>query len=97
MMDMHDTLDRKAVAPPDVLFQETLGEAVLLNVQSGQYFGLDTVGTRMWEVFTSATSLRAACDVLAGEYEVERQRLETDVCQLVDKLTHLGLLEVRSG
>jgi hypothetical protein len=97
MTDMHSSLNSKVVAPPDVLFQETLGEAVLLNLQSGQYFGLDSVGTRMWEVLTAAASLRTACDTLAEEFEVERQRLEADVCQLVDKLAELGLLEVRNG
>jgi hypothetical protein len=97
MSDMQTNLNRKVIVPPDVLFQETMGEAVLLNVQSGQYFGLDSVGARMWEVLGGAASLGAACDTLAEEYEVERQRLQADVCQLVDKLVALGLLEVRNG
>lgn len=95
MTVMQATLDMKVVAPPEVLFQETLGEAVLLNIHSGQYFGLDSVGTRMWEVCTTAHSLRAACDTLASEFEVDRPQLEGDLCQLVQQLSQLGLLEVR--
>ena len=95
MPNTHNSLDRKVILLPDVLFQETNGEAVLLNIQSGQYFGLDSVGARMWEVFTSATSLRVARDILAAEYEVEPARLEEDLSQLIDKLAALGLLEVR--
>jgi hypothetical protein len=94
---MECTLEMKAVVPPDVLVQETLGESVLLNIRNGQYFGLDSVGTRMWTVFTHADSLRAACDELAAEYDVDGQRLEQDVCTLVNQLTQFGLLEVHGG
>jgi Coenzyme PQQ synthesis protein D (PqqD) len=97
MTTMECTLDMKAVVPPDVLIQETLGESVLLNLRSGQYFGLNSVGTHMWTVFTRADSLGAACNKLAAEYDVEPHRLEQDLRALVKQLTELGLLEVHGG
>jgi hypothetical protein len=95
MPGVPDILDQKAIAPPDVLFQETDGESVLLKIETGQYFGLDAIGTRMWEVSTTATSLRAACEILATEFDVEPQRLEEDLGNLVKNLMALGLMEVR--
>jgi hypothetical protein len=94
---MEFSLEMRAVIAPDVLIQETLGELVLLNIQNGQYFGLNSVGTQMWAALTTASSLRAACDTLRDEYEVDDQRLEEDVRKLVKELTESGLLEVRGG
>jgi hypothetical protein len=87
------SLGMKASVPADVLVQELQGESVLLNIRSGVYFGLDDVGTRMWAVLTTAPSLQAACDTLAQEYDVERERLERDLRVLVEKLVEHGLVE----
>jgi hypothetical protein len=84
----------RASVPADVLVQELQGESVLLNLQSGRYFGLDEIGTRMWAVLTSASSLQAAYDTLLAEYDVEGPRLERDLRALVEKLVDNGLLEV---
>lgn len=84
----------RAAVPPDVLLQEVQGEAVLLNLTSGNYFGLNEVGTRMWAVCTSSPSLHEAVEVLLGEYDVDRERLSRDVRNLVERLVEHGLLVV---
>jgi hypothetical protein len=91
------SLTCRASILPDVLIQELQGESVLLNVRTGRYFGLDEVGTRMWAAFTTAESLRAACDALLAEYDVDRERLEQDLKALVEKLVEHGLVEVAGG
>ena len=85
----------KAYVAPDVLVQELEGEAVLLNVKNGQYYGLDTVGTRMWTVLTSSGSLQESCGTLLAEYDVDENRLKSDVGRLVENLVEHGLLEIR--
>jgi hypothetical protein len=96
-MTMELSLEMKASVAPDVLVQETLDESVLLNIRTGQYFGLNAVGSRMWTTLTTSSSLRAACEALKDEYDIEAERLEHDVLSLVGKLTEAGLLEVRGG
>jgi hypothetical protein len=83
--------------PADVLIQELQGESVLLNVQTGRYFGLDEVGTRMWAVLTASGSLRAAFETLLAEYDVDEQQLQQDLRTLVEKLVEHGLLELHGG
>jgi hypothetical protein len=80
--------------PPDVLRSNLDGESVLLNLQTETYFGLDEVGTRMWDVLTRSESIQAAFEVLAGEYDVEPADLRRDLVDLLDKLTDQRLLEV---
>jgi hypothetical protein len=94
---MDISLGLRVSVPADVLFQELQGESVLLNVGTGRYFGLDEVGTRMWAVLTTAESLRGAYDTLLVEFDVDGQRLEGDLRDLVEKLVEHGLMEIHDA
>jgi hypothetical protein len=77
----------------DVLFQEVSGETVLLDLASEKYFGLDPVGTRVWQLLNDGQGFAAMVDVLLEEYDVERARLEADVRDLLGALLEAGLIE----
>lgn len=76
----------------DVLFQEVSGETVLLDLNSEQYFGLDAVGTRVWQLIGAGASADAVVDTLLQEYEVSRSTLASDVTELLDRLAEAGLI-----
>lgn len=71
-------------------------ELVLLNLDTECYFGLDEVGTRMWEVLTSTPSLAAARRALLDEFDVDAERLGRDLDRLVSQLSDHGLVELRA-
>ncbi len=83
----------RVVVPGHVLVQQVAGEAVLLNLQSERYFGLDGVGTRMWNLITTSDSIQSAYEALLSEYEVDADQLRRDVQNLVGNLLENGLLE----
>jgi hypothetical protein len=85
--------DGRVRVPDDVLRSNLSGESVLLNLKSETYFGLDEVGTRMWEALTEAPSIQGAFDLLKDEYDVEPDQLRRDLGDLVEKLLAHGLLE----
>ncbi len=91
---MTPTLQNHATPSADVLFQEVGGEAVLLSLASEQYFGLNPVGTRIWQLLGRDSSLQAAFDVLCGEWEIEPARLQDDLLSLVAQLADAGLVRV---
>lgn len=78
---------------PDVLIQDLAGEAVLLNLNSEEYFGLDDVGTRMVQVLNTAESVQAAYEALLGEYEVEPAVLRQDLQAFIVELQTHGLMQ----
>jgi hypothetical protein len=90
------SLDTPLVIPEDVIFRELDGEAVILNLATGMYFGLDEIGTRLWALVTESGTLRHAVDVMAREYEVERPTLEGDVLELAGRLMDKGLVQMRA-
>ena len=76
----------------DVLAQEVAGETVLLDLASESYFGLDAVGTRIWQLLQAGKAETEVVDTLLGEYAVEREVLEKDVTALLGKLEKAGLI-----
>ncbi len=83
--------DRLEVSP-DVVAREVGGETMLLDLASGTYFGLDAVGSRVWQALEDGGSLTEACDKVAAEYDVARDQLESDVLALAGRLLEQGLV-----
>lgn len=81
-------------AADDVLSRRVRDEVVLLHLGSEAYFGLDAVGTAMWEALCATGSEAGAHAVLTTEFDVEPGRLTRDLRALVDQLLHQGLLVV---
>ena len=80
----------------EVLSQEVSGETVLLDMQSESYFGLDAVGTRIWQLLQEKHSLQEVFDVMLEEYEVEEKQLEKDLNELLNKLIDEELVTIMS-
>ena len=88
------TLDSTIEIPQDVLFHELAGEAVLLNLETGKYFGLDEVGTRMWMLLSEHGKVEPVLNALLGEYDVEEAQLSHDLFELIDRLAANGLVQI---
>jgi hypothetical protein len=88
------TLQSKITHPKDTLFHELAGEGVLLNLETGKYYGLDEVGTRMWMLLVEQGSLETVYRILLEEYDVDAFRLEHDLIELADKLAEQGLIRL---
>jgi hypothetical protein len=73
------------------------GEAVILSLQSGQYFGLNEVGARIWNLIQEPKTVGAVLESVLQEYEVEPDRLERDLFALLEKMAINELIEVKNG
>ena len=78
----------------DVVFHDLQGEIVLLNLKTGVYFGLDPMGTRVWQLIQEHQSLKKVLDSLVEEYEVTEARCEQDLLGFVAELRDNKLIEV---
>jgi len=80
--------------PDTVLFRDLGGEAVILNLDTESYLGLDAVGTRMWTVLTTLPSIQGAYDILLGEYDVTPEALRADIERLIGEMLEHGLIKL---
>jgi len=83
-----------AINNEDVVSRDLEGEAIMLNLDSGVYFGLNEVGTRMWALIQEHGSLRKVFEVMQREYDVTPQTLESDLLRIVGELRAKGLVSV---
>jgi hypothetical protein len=86
--------DRRVVKSPDVLLQQIEGESVLLHMTLGEYYGLNVPGTAMWQALAESPSIQVAYDRLAAEFDVEPERLKSDLIRLIQDLTVQGLIQL---
>ena len=94
MADTGDILSGTYRVSDGVVFRELDGEAVILNLDSGMYFGLDRVGTRVWQILEQDGHLAAVVERLLDEYDVAPDVLRADVARLVAALVEKGLVVV---
>ena len=71
------------------------GEAAILHIRKGRYYGLDPVGARVWDLLQQPRSVREIQGTLLKEFEVEPERCEADLLALLQKLLDEELIEVR--
>ena len=89
------SLDSTVTVGANAVFRDLDGEAVILDLESGTYFGLNDVGTRMWQLMEQHGSPRAALDELREEFDVASDILERDLIALAAELAGKGLIEVQ--
>ena len=87
-MTLPDTL----TIPAEVMARQVGDETVILDLASGNYFGLDSVGARIWQLLVEGKKLEQVCDIMLTEYDTTRERLELDLERLVRELSAQGLV-----
>lgn len=89
-------LNQTIALSPDVISQEVSGETVLLDLESENYFGLDEVGTRIWQLIKETNELQLIFDTLLKEYDVSEERLQLDMTTLLTEIEGMGLVKLEA-
>lgn len=87
-------LKKTAQVSSEAIAQEVSGETVILDLKSEQYFSLDTVGTRVWQLLQASSHIEEIYQQLLEEYDVEPSRLRTDLEDLLTALEKEGLISL---
>ncbi|HYD69826.1 PqqD family protein [Azospirillum sp.] len=89
-------LDRSARVQrvTDVLSAEVDGEAVLMSIEKGCYFGLDDIGSDVWRRLEEPVGIAALAASLADDYDGDPAVIERDVIALLSDMAANGLVTV---
>jgi hypothetical protein len=88
-------VSERFVVHPSVISRELSGETVLLNLESGVYYGLDAIGTRVWQLLMQGGTVAGVCETMIEEYDVAPEMLQGDVARLVGELRERGIVTPR--
>ena len=89
-MDLNQTV----TISTEVISQEVSGETVLLDLESENYFGLDEVGTRIWQLIQESGDLQSIYNTMLEEYDVSEEQLEEDLEKLLEEVSKIGLVKL---
>ncbi len=90
-------LTQTANISDEAITQEVRGELVILDLRSEQYFSLDEVGARAWQLLVRGHSVAAVIGALVEEYDVDTQILEADIVELIGALQTAGLITLEQS
>lgn len=88
------TLDSVLSQHPDQVATEVDGEVLMMNVDSGNYYGLNEVASFVWNTLAEPTTVRDLCTAIYSEFDVERERCETDTLVFLQNLFNDGLVKL---
>lgn len=92
----NQSLPKTVKVSDNVLFQQINNECVLLNMESEQYFGLDDVGARIWEILSEDGDTEKAIAKLQTEYDTDAETLRKDLSTLLTELESEKLISVEN-
>jgi len=88
------TGDSRIVLSKDQASCDLAGETAVVNLKSGVYYGLDSMGTQVWKLLQEPVTFGGLCESLKRDYDVESSRLETDMREFLRELADHGLVEI---
>ncbi len=81
----------------EILSSSINNETVMMDIESGQYIGLDPIATRIWALIEQPITFEKLCETLTNEYEVSLEQCQTDVATFLDKSTEANLVSFKDA
>lgn len=78
-----------------VLYNDFDDGLIMMDIDSGNYFDVDSVGARVWALLEKPMTIAQLCDVLIQEYDVEPDICQTQTTEFVAYLHDKDLVELR--
>ena len=65
---------------------------VMMDIDRGEYFSLNPVATRIWDLLEKPLTEDELCMILIDEYDVEPERCRMEVGELLKDMLRMGLI-----
>ncbi|TQV85347.1 lasso peptide biosynthesis PqqD family chaperone [Aliikangiella coralliicola] len=70
------------------------GETVMMDIESGNYYGLDLIATRIWQLIEKPLSVQAICSQLLSEYDVSEEQCHQDVIDFINQMAQVRTVTI---
>ena len=88
------SLQSTVVALPDQVSSRLDDETVVLELKKGAYYGLNCVGSMIWELIQQPRSVEAVCSAVLKQYDVDPETCSRDVLRVLEDLRAAGLAKL---
>ncbi|MBN1868030.1 PqqD family protein [Candidatus Sumerlaeota bacterium] len=88
------SLDSTIMRSSDQVSTDLGEEVVIMGLQSEEYFSLENVGARIWNMIQEPKTAKEILDAIVRDYAVEPERCERDLLAVLREMENEGLIEV---
>jgi hypothetical protein len=81
---------------PDQVSCDLSGEAVILNLNSGMYYGIDEIGALIWSALEEPRTLEYLREMILQGYSVDKETCDHDVTTFLTDMQSAGLIEINN-
>ena len=78
----------------EIVASDIDGETVMMSIENGEYYGLDDIGSRIWELIEKPVKVSDLIDTLLERFDVDRETCERDVLKFLNELNEYKILNV---
>ena len=91
------SMDTTICRTKDVVASDIDGEVVMMSIENGAYYGIDSIGSRIWELIETPCKVSELIEKLLEEFEVDRPTCEKDVLKFLEELQKDKIILVQPG
>ena len=88
------TTESRVSQNKDILASSIDEEKVMMSVEKGLYYGLNPVGSQLWDLIEKKITVSSLIDAVLMKYDVDREDCERDVLVFLEDLYQKGILHV---
>ena len=70
------------------------GEKVMMNLDKGEYFMMNEVGSRIWDIIIEPINVKGIIEALLSEYEVDEETCTDTVIEFLGRLNNAELISI---
>jgi hypothetical protein len=88
------TLSTRIVRSPDLVHTELEQHTMMMSIEAGRYFSLNSSGSRIWQLIEQPAAVADIVSTLEREFEVEPERCQAETMRLVENLLARDLARI---
>jgi len=78
----------------EIVHTDMDGEVVMMSIEQGEYYGIDQIGSHIWNMLEEESSIEALCSRLCQRYDVDAKQCQQDVIRFLEKMLEHKIIEV---
>ena len=78
----------------ELLQSEIDGETIMMSIDNGEYYGLNSVASRIWEILKTEPLFSELLDTLTSEYDIDKNQCKTETLEFLNKLVTTKLIKI---
>ena len=90
-----DIFNMKVTFKENVIFRDLDDEMIIMDMNSGKYFGLNETGARIWSLLNENQKIKDIIEKLSDEYDITKEQCEKEVKKFISTLLEKGLIDVK--